>query len=373
MSTEPNSPPSSSSEAPSSPTSPPSSSSHPPVQPPPPPSQKQPAQGWLSKPYIDIRNSPPGPRSHSADERCFTYCSQTSRGRSEGREPYCRSLCIRRVFAHEVEQLIRPTAEHENDTADPVSQSQSQPQSQQHQSTPKKGLYKLPMEGQTPRPAEPAGPSNPVRDLDAVMSGDDQPGLSSSEGEQRKGLTNDRKGAETRYWEDGWYVWYTKNRSAAQEHIGLMRHDLRRQTGWQERKEDMVKGQGRDTKAQQAQQAQAQDQTGEKKEGASPPPPPPPRQPPRPTIPPEQIIRQWEESTLIRLPPPIPFIEPVRNLLAPTGKALDILKQNYQSGSFAILGDKLWEKAWSPEPFLLASNACKKMWEKWKEGPPSDS
>lgn len=201
------------------------------------------------------------------------------------------------------------------------------------------------------------------------MNGD-HPGL--SEDEQRKGLTNDRKGEETRYWEDGWYLWYSRNRSAAQEHMGLMRHDLRKQTTWQDRKEELAKG--RDPRTQQAQSSGEQKaRTTGPEAGAALPAPMPPKPPQRLTVPPEQIIKQWEESVLIRLPPPIPFMESIGNLLVPTGKTLDILKQNYQSGSFTVLGGKLWEKAWSPEPFLLASNACKKMWEKWKEDPPSDS
>lgn len=36
------------------------------------------------------------------------------------------------------------------------------------------------------------------------------------------------------------------------------------------------------------------------------------------------------------------------------------------------MAGKVWEKAWTNEPFKLAGVVCSRMWEKWKEGPPDE-
>jgi len=46
------------------------------------------------------------------------------------------------------------------------------------------------------------------------------------------------------------------------------------------------------------------------------------------------------------------------------------LQRSFESGAQAELAARMWEKAMTPDPFILASTVCRKMWEKWKEGPP---
>ncbi|KZS87190.1 hypothetical protein SISNIDRAFT_419961 [Sistotremastrum niveocremeum HHB9708] len=68
----------------------------------------QPDDPWEWLPRFQILRLPPGAYSPRTDERCFSYCSQTSRGRTEHAEPSCRTFCIRFVRAHEVEKRKMP-------------------------------------------------------------------------------------------------------------------------------------------------------------------------------------------------------------------------------------------------------------------------
>lgn len=40
------------------------------------------------------------------------------------------------------------------------------------------------------------------------------------------------RGEDAKYWEEGWYLWYSQNRWAAQERIDLMMADLPSQSNW---------------------------------------------------------------------------------------------------------------------------------------------
>lgn len=134
--------------------------------------------------------------SPRTDERCFTYCSQSAAGRSQRQEPWCRSICIRRVFAHEVRKSLL-NAEHTTDNLFDKSK----------RTTPETTKYPLPPEGQR---------------ADEVYEGQTE--------RDRYEQKLREKGA--KYWEEGWYVWYSKSRWAAQEKVDLMMHDLPTQVGW---------------------------------------------------------------------------------------------------------------------------------------------
>ena len=51
---------------------------------------------------------------------------------------------------------------------------------------------------------------------------------------------------EMKYWQEGWYLWWSTSRWAAQEKLDLMRRDLQGQTDWQgfkdKKNEEWVKG-----------------------------------------------------------------------------------------------------------------------------------
>ena len=42
---------------------------------------------------------------------------------------------------------------------------------------------------------------------------------------------------ETKHWQEGWYIWWSSSRWAAQEKLDLMRRDLEGQTEWQRLKD----------------------------------------------------------------------------------------------------------------------------------------
>ena len=75
-----------------------------------------------------------------------------------------------------------------------------------------------------------------------------------------------------------------------------------------------------------------------------------------------------KQSLLVPLPPPPPPIfDHTRALLAPTYKLMDVLRESFESGAQKQLAIRMWEKAWSGEPYILARNACSRMWKLWKD------
>ncbi|KAH7926967.1 hypothetical protein BV22DRAFT_1061876 [Leucogyrophana mollusca] len=273
-------------------------------------------RGW---PSIHVVRPPSGRYSPHADEHCFTYCSQSAYGRAKNQEPWCRSLCIRRVFTHEVKKVLA------------------------HDKAVKP--YPLPPEGQ--------------------------------EADYRHG-PND-----IRFWEEGWYLWTSKSRWAAQERLDLMMWDLGQQDHWQRHK-DQVEREWDEYWAEHEKQRLGEE---EPQEGGAPTPaqighrqnhirldgtPYPvgghmlPKQP--------SHTHPWQHSLMVRLPPPFsPFFQPIQNLLTPTFKVMTLLRRSYESGAQGELARRMWEKACSRDPFVLASTVCRKMWDKWKEGPPDDT
>jgi len=113
----------------------------------------------------------------------------------EKEEPWCRSICIRRVFAHEVQNAIAQE-NHNNGIYN-----------RGNQTTLEHAKYPLPPEGQR---------------ADEVPGGDLQ--------SDRYETKLREKGA--KHWEEGWYLWYSKSRWAAQEKIDLMMHDLAVHSNW---------------------------------------------------------------------------------------------------------------------------------------------
>ena len=80
------------------------------------------------------------------------------------------------------------------------------------------------------------------------------------------------------------------------------------------------------------------------------------------------------QSILLPVPPPIPSLwEQIDNLLAPTHKVLALTQETIQSGDQLKFANRIWEKALTPEPFVLARNVCTRMWDKWRKGPPDDT
>lgn len=104
-------------------------------------------------------------------------------GRIHGKEPQCRSFCIRKVFPHEVRNVIS-VKRHRNVGPDG------------------KAKYPLPYEGQ---------PEN----IPKLLGGNE--------------ITGKRRPEDTKYWDEGWYMWTGSGRWAMLEKTETMLLDLEQQ------------------------------------------------------------------------------------------------------------------------------------------------
>lgn len=162
----------------------------------------------------------PGQFSPQVDERCFTYCSQSISGRLHGNDPWCRTICFRRVFTHEVTRVL---AHHRTKTVKHVSGRKPIVEVKDEvESVPVN--HPLPPEGQR------------YSGWLAMLVGDSQ----HAHEDDPHGLVQEqaqRLERETKYWQEGWYLWWTSSRWASQEKLDLMRRDLKGQTEWQRLKD----------------------------------------------------------------------------------------------------------------------------------------
>jgi len=118
----------------------------------------------------------------------MTYCSQSVTGRIHGKEPYCRSLCVRKVFPHEVRNVI---AFKQHKQVDPTG----------------KAAYPLPTEGQ---------PANLPRILGGNPPEDDS-------NHKPQPLHNSKN------WDKGLYFWTGQGPMAAHQKIDSMSLDFEQQ------------------------------------------------------------------------------------------------------------------------------------------------
>ena len=173
-----------------------------------------------------------GPYSPQVDERCFTYCSQSITGRIHGSDPWCRTICVRRVFSHEVSRILShhrtQTVTHLPGRKQPLVETKDDVQTQPIN-------HPLPPEGQRYNGWLAMllhGRFGPGPDEDGFHQHDDPT-------EQDPTLTpgHAHSQRETKYWREGWYLWWSSSRWAAQEKLDLMRRDLEGQTEWQKLKD----------------------------------------------------------------------------------------------------------------------------------------
>ncbi|KAG6809306.1 hypothetical protein H0H92_000764 [Tricholoma furcatifolium] len=278
-------------------------------------SSSRPAQQlppFASWPTIKILEPPKGQYSRKTDEWCFTYTSQSIYGRYRGNEPTCRSICIRKVFAHEVKNIIAGKT-HRNLGPDG------------------KAMYPLPAEGQSANIPRWLGGKPPTEDLD-----DD------GEEDESHHLRHKPAPEPVKYWDEGWYLWTTQNRFAIHEKLDSMKrglaaqekmnqHHQNRRELWQEYQEHLEKG----------------DQSAESSKWWG------PIVPPRPF--PDY---DRSESLLLQIPPETPpFWNSISKLLGPTQKALNIFHESIKSGEQREFAARAWEKACSAEPFNVAIQA----------------
>lgn len=71
------------------------------------------------------------------------------------------------------------------------------------------------------------------------------------------------------------------------------------------------------------------------------------------------------DSLLIHLPPP--FEPPFEKALGPAQRVLSKTWKSIEDGHQARLIGRIAEKSITQEPFILAQNVCKKVWELWTQ------
>jgi len=163
--------------------------------------------------------------------------------------------------------------------------------------------------------------------------------------------SSSRDDDQVRMWEPGYYLWSTKSRWGAQEHMELMMRDLNRQTQWMKKKAD--------TNAKAKRMEEGLEQADDDQPVAS--------------------KRSFhfpdlaDSSFLVPIPPPHVVIgTAIHKYLEPTNKLLGIVRESIQAGHQQELVKRMWEKALTPEPWILVRNVCTKMWKVLNGGPPDD-
>jgi hypothetical protein len=179
----------------------------------------------------------------------------------------------------------------------------------------------------------------------------------------------------TKFWQEGWYFWTTTSRQAAMQKTQSMKLNLDRQQAvvsrqqqmrdlWQDYQDDLSRGLDKDVLAQ---------KYGGKVFGSIAPPP---------MVMPEECVRVISvisvlvklsgacfacRSFMIHLPPELPPLwGPVQRFLAPSWRALDLLRESITSGQQKEFAIRTWKKAQTGEPFELARRTCSKTYERWK-------
>jgi hypothetical protein len=258
----------------------------------------------------------------------MTFCSQSIGGRVHSKEPKCRSICLRKVFPHEVRNVIS-FKKHENVGPDG------------------KAEFPLPKEGQ---------PINLPRLLGGASNID-------SEGRP--------KPAPTKYWDEGWYLWTGQSRWTIFKEIDMMMKDLeeqkqaelkleRRKEVWHDYQEHLKRG----LSGVAEQQSQFWG----------------PIVPPRPYPDTRYVsdllrfglhfdgFRSFSSvSLLVPLPPDFPSIfEKIHKFLKPTHHLLNIMHESFTSGEQKQFALRVWEKANSGESFVFAQRVIAYSYEQWK-------
>ncbi|KAI0665682.1 hypothetical protein C8Q78DRAFT_1063555 [Trametes maxima] len=294
---------------------------------------------WDRLPSLKIVRPPKGPFSPSVDERCITFCSQSVTGRIHGADPWCRTLCVRRVFLHEVTRVLshhrqqtvhtRPGKPPRVDVAEVIDTAPVH--------------HPLPPEGQRY-----SGWLHALLDIPASSAS-----ASSSTSATDLPVHTEASVSEPRYWKAGWYLWWSRSRWAAQERMDLMRRTLAGQTEWQDMKDrrnaEWEHGVAYD-EGRLVEDAQRLGDLG--------------NMPPFPDV--------SRESILLPMPSLPSLASQLRAVLAPTGTVLACVRESVASGAQAELAQRLYDKARTDEPIKLLRVCCALIWENMGFGDDDD-
>ncbi|KAJ7244177.1 hypothetical protein B0H12DRAFT_812591 [Mycena haematopus] len=259
-------------------------------------------------PTIKVIEPPKGRFSTCNDQWCLTYCSQNVSGRIHHNPPWCRSVCIRKVFSHEVRNILQFKS-HRDIGPDG------------------KARYPLPAEGQ---------PIHLPRYLGGKPIEDPEYGRKAPE--------------DTKYWDEGWYFWKTSSFRGVFNSITHMHYNLDRQVKIEAMKQEKRKL----WKEYQEFVKSGEPPTEENKWLGR-------------VVPPNFGPDETLDSLLVPLPLDSgPLLQPIYQVLSPAHHSLQLFRDNLTEGNYQKFALRLWDKAQTGEPFTLASRAWNFGLEQWK-------
>ncbi|KAJ3831821.1 hypothetical protein F5878DRAFT_729561 [Lentinula raphanica] len=341
-------------------------------------------------PTVKIFMPPQGRFSPKRDEWCLTYCTQSITGRIHAVQPSCTTLCIRKVFEHEVKNVTgfkRHDMSVMGEDDDGDTDATRTDGSDGKKVVRKKAIYSLPPEGQPDHVPKVLGGARTAPDPSASPSTS-----TTSESESLSSLpaTVPTPIIKTRSWSPGYYLFTSTTIYGTFEHLASMSRDLPRQVSrqkkvesikkewieYQEWVEKIQKGELQETVGREgssregspgidANEGQSGSQLGkvdEKVERRRPPPQPMP---------------DYLASTLLVPLPPASlthltsqltsqFISPMSKFLKPTGRALELFGNDLQGGIYQQFASRVYSKAQTDEPAKLARRSWERLLEAWK-------
>lgn len=283
---------------------------------PPPSSQKAPESSFVDRlPSIRLSVPPRGRFSPATSERCITYCSQSHFGRAHGNEPKCYTLCLRRIFNHEVNRVL--TNVNYGPTIKSPTVSANIP---------------LPQEANTT--------------LGQYIS--DSPGAEVSDGptSSSRATTPEHPENSQRHWQEGYYVWLSHSRQAASEHMSHMKRDLLQQAAYEHSKAMWARAvrEGRQNEFYRTPEAHVfgSEWTANMN---------------------EDILSPPYRRMLFPLSTPAPELRRViSKYLAPTSVILTTLRESFTSGDQVKFAHRMRESIEEGAPWALARNVGRKIW-----------
>ncbi|KAF8829440.1 hypothetical protein HHX47_DHR3000703 [Lentinula edodes] len=191
-------------------------------------------------PTVKIFMPPKGRFSPKRDEWCLTYCTQSITGRIHAAQPSCTTLCIRKVFEHEVRNVAGfkrhdMSVMRNDDTAIEAIEGKGKDKGLHEASkvVRKTAVYPLPAEGQ---------PENVPRVLGGAESSKSH-SLSSTTSSSSTTLipttATSTPTVTTRSWSPGYYLFTSTTIYGTFEHLASMSRDLPRQVARQKMMESM--------------------------------------------------------------------------------------------------------------------------------------
>ncbi|KAJ3995729.1 hypothetical protein F5050DRAFT_1764752 [Lentinula boryana] len=355
--------------------------------------QAQPRGPAFAKwPTVKIFLPPQGRFSPKRDEWCLTYCTQSITGRIHAAQPSCTTLCIRKVFEHEVKNVAGfkrhdvSVMRDDDEIGVPGSRHKVQESdSKGRKAAGKKAIYPLPPEGQ---------PENVSKVLGGGIAAESEssPSTTTSSSSTLSLLpTTSTPIIKTRSWSPGYYLFTSTTIYGTFEHLVSMSRDLPRQVvrqkavdnmkrewiEYQEWTEKLRRGeiQEADEKEEKQRTGNSENdanggQSGHQPEDIS------ERKVFGRTRPPRPSPDYLSSTLLVPLPPASlshihsqltsQFLSPMSKFLKPSGRALELLRNDLQGGIYQQFASRVYSKAQTNEPVKLARRSWERLLEAWK-------